>query len=120
MDAFHTNVSIFIQTESRAIVSPLSTNFAKNIKFQDTKRKRQKKIEGIPTLSGSVVSTNITFYTSLIPHISNMPSSSTRTTKDLKMPTTKDGSKDKRYATAQFVKKDGTRDMRTTLTAARK
>ncbi len=49
-----------------------------------------------------------------------MPASSTRKTTDLKMPTKSDGSKDKRYAVAQFVKADGTRDMRTTLTGKRK
>ena len=49
-----------------------------------------------------------------------MPGTSTRKTSDLKMPTKTDGSKDKRYAAAQFVKADGTRDMRTTLTGKRK
>lgn len=49
-----------------------------------------------------------------------MPATSTRKTSDLKVPVKADGSKDKRYATAQFVKADGTRDMRTTLTGKRK
>ncbi len=54
--------------------------------------------------------------------IPNMPSaaSSTRKTTDLKMPTKSDGTKDKRYTAPQFVKKDGTRDMRTTRTGERK
>ncbi len=47
-------------------------------------------------------------------------SSSTRKTTDLKMPTKSDGTKDKRYTAPQFVKKDGTRDMRTTRTSERK
>jgi hypothetical protein len=47
-----------------------------------------------------------------------MPSTKTtmRRTTDLKMPTKNDGSVDKRYATVQFVNKDGKRDLRTTLT----
>ncbi len=49
-----------------------------------------------------------------------MPSASTRKTSDLKMPTKSDGTKDKRFGSAQFVKADGTRDMRTTLTGKRK
>ena len=46
-----------------------------------------------------------------------MPS---RVTSDLRMPTKSDGTKDKRYAVPQFVKKDGTRDMRTVRTGERK
>ncbi len=47
-------------------------------------------------------------------------SSSVRKTTDLHMPTKSDGTKDKRYAAPQFVKKDGTRDMRTLRTTERK
>lgn len=43
-----------------------------------------------------------------------------RGTTDLKMPTKADGTKDKRYNMPQFVNKDGSRDMRTTLTNNRK
>ena len=46
--------------------------------------------------------------------------SSTRRTVDLKFPIKSDGSKDLRYTAPQFVKKDGTRDMRTTPTNQRK
>jgi len=46
--------------------------------------------------------------------------SSTRRTTDLKIPTKNDGTKDKRFKTAQFVKADGTRDMRTKLTSERR
>ena len=45
--------------------------------------------------------------------------SSTKRTTDMKIPVKSDGTKDKRYVTAQFVKSDGTRDMRTTLTGQR-
>lgn len=45
--------------------------------------------------------------------------SSTRRTTDVKMPVKTDGSKDNRYSTPQFTKKDGSRDMRTTLTSNR-
>ena len=45
---------------------------------------------------------------------------STRRTNDMKFPIKMDGTKDKRYNTPQFVKKDGTRDMRTTSTKNRK
>ena len=48
-----------------------------------------------------------------------MPSTARKTT-DVKMPTKTDGTADKRYTTAQFVNKDGSRDMRTTLTGKRK
>lgn len=44
---------------------------------------------------------------------------STKRTTDLKTPTKSDGTKDQRYSSVQFVKKDGTRDMRTTLTGNR-
>ncbi len=44
----------------------------------------------------------------------------TRRTNDLKMPVKADGTKDKRYSAPQFVKKDGSRDMRTTATNKRK
>lgn len=57
------------------------------------------------------------------PPPSEMPSavpSTKRSTCDLKMPTKKDGSIDMRYAMPQFVKSDGTRDMRTVRTTARK
>jgi len=47
-------------------------------------------------------------------------SSSTRRTTDLKIPVKLDGTKDKRYSNPQFVKKDGSRDMRTKLTNKRK
>jgi hypothetical protein len=45
---------------------------------------------------------------------------STRRTVDMKMPVKSDGTKDKRYTTPQFVKNDGSRDMRTTKTMERK
>jgi len=45
--------------------------------------------------------------------------SSTKRTTDLKTPTKSDGTKDQRYSAPQFVKKDGTRDMRTALTSKR-
>jgi len=47
-------------------------------------------------------------------------SSSTRRTTDLKMPTKKDGSIDKRYSNPQFCKSNGTRDLRTKTTSKRK
>jgi hypothetical protein len=50
---------------------------------------------------------------------STKTSSSVRRTTDLKVPVKSDGTKDRRFSTAQFVKKDGTRDMRTTLTGNR-
>ena len=46
--------------------------------------------------------------------------SSVRRTTDLKFPVKSDGTKDNRYKDPQFVKKDGTRDMRTTATGKRK
>jgi hypothetical protein len=46
--------------------------------------------------------------------------SSVKRTTDMKIPVKTDGTKDKRYAAAQFVKSDGTRDMRTTLTSQRR
>jgi hypothetical protein len=53
--------------------------------------------------------------------IYNMPNKTTeRHTTDLKMPCKKDGTKDNRYTMAQFVNKDGSKDMRTTPTSARK
>jgi hypothetical protein len=45
---------------------------------------------------------------------------SSRDIKDFKIPKTKSGKPDKRYKTAQFVKTDGTRDMRTIPTRKRK
>ena len=45
--------------------------------------------------------------------------SSTKRTTDLAYPTKADGTKDERYTAPQFVKKDGTRDMRTTPTGKR-
>ena len=45
---------------------------------------------------------------------------STKRTTDVKFPVKSDGSKDNRYSIPQFTKKDGTRDMRTTLTGDRK
>lgn len=45
---------------------------------------------------------------------------STKRTTDMKLPVKTDGTKDNRYSTPQFTKKDGTRDMRTTLTGDRK
>jgi hypothetical protein len=45
---------------------------------------------------------------------------STKRTTDMKLPVKTDGTKDNRYSTPQFTKKDGTRDMRTTLTCDRK
>lgn len=47
-------------------------------------------------------------------------STTQRKTTDLKMPIKSNGSVDQRYSTAQFVKADGTRDQRTTLTGDRK
>lgn len=44
----------------------------------------------------------------------------TKKTTDLKMPKKSDGTTDKRYTSAQFVKKDGTRDQRTTATRNKK
>ena len=44
---------------------------------------------------------------------------STKRTGQLVRPTKQDGSIDCRYKTAQFVKSDGSRDMRTTLTSNR-
>ncbi len=46
-------------------------------------------------------------------------STKSRTISDFKMPIKKDGSLDERYTTPQFVKKDGTRDMRTLNTNKR-
>ncbi len=46
-------------------------------------------------------------------------STSTKRTTDLKYPVKSDGTKDQRYAAPQFTKTDGTRDMRTKLTAKR-
>lgn len=46
-------------------------------------------------------------------------STKSRTISDFKMPIKKDGSPDERYTTPQFVKKDGTRDMRTLNTNKR-
>ena len=46
--------------------------------------------------------------------------SSTRRTTDMKIPIKSDGTKDKRYVAPQFVKADGTRDMRTSLTGAQR
>jgi len=49
-----------------------------------------------------------------------MPQKTTmRRTTDLKKPLKSDGTEDKRYTTAQFVNKDGSRDMRTKLTSER-
>jgi hypothetical protein len=52
------------------------------------------------------------------------PKSSTgapvRRTADLQMPTKSDGTKDQRYNYPQFTNKDGTRDMRTTASSAKK
>lgn len=48
-----------------------------------------------------------------------MPSSIKKST-DLKIPIKKDGTKDKRYKTAQFCKNDGTKDKRTKNTNLRK
>lgn len=45
---------------------------------------------------------------------------STRRTTDMKFPVKANGTKDDRYSTPQFTKKDGTRDMRTTLTGNRR
>ena len=44
---------------------------------------------------------------------------STKRTTDMKFPVKADGSKDNRYSMPQFTKKDGSRDMRTTLTCNR-
>lgn len=44
---------------------------------------------------------------------------STKRTTDMKFPVKSDGTKDNRYSNPQFTKKDGTRDMRTTLTSKR-
>ena len=63
-----------------------------------------------------------TFLSSLPkPFLSKMPvaASNTRKTTDLKSPVKNDGTKDMRYASKQFCNKDGKRDMRTKLTAAR-
>ena len=40
---------------------------------------------------------------------------STRRTNDVKIPTTKSGTSDKRYNTPQFCKNDGSRDHRTNV-----
>jgi hypothetical protein len=49
-----------------------------------------------------------------------MPQKTTmRRTTDLKKPVKNDGTLDRRYTTAQFVNKDGSRDMRTKLTENR-
>jgi hypothetical protein len=49
-----------------------------------------------------------------------MPQKTTmRRTTDLKKPLKNDGTVDNRYKTAQFVNKDGSRDMRTKLTCER-
>ena len=45
---------------------------------------------------------------------------STKRTTDLKMPVKSDGTVDNRFKIPQFVKTDGTRDKRTTLTSSRK
>jgi hypothetical protein len=45
--------------------------------------------------------------------------STARHTTDLKFPAKADGSRDKRYTAPQFVKADGTRDMRTKPTSKR-
>ena len=50
----------------------------------------------------------------------NTVGASTRRTVDMKKPVKTDGTKDNRYTTPQFVKKDGSRDMRTTKTMERK
>lgn len=44
----------------------------------------------------------------------------TRRITDLKFPVKNDGTRDNRYSMPQFTKKDGTKDMRTTLTNNRK
>ena len=49
----------------------------------------------------------------------NSSNNSTRRTTDLQYPVTKSGEVDKRYSNPQFVKQDGTRDMRTTPTRKR-
>ena len=49
-----------------------------------------------------------------------IPGSSTRKTTDMKIPTKKDGTVDKRYNDPQYCKNDGTKDKRTTNTADRK
>jgi hypothetical protein len=51
---------------------------------------------------------------------SNTTSSNTKRTTNLKIPLKLDGSIDNRYSIPQFTKKDGSRDMRTTLTGLRK
>lgn len=48
-----------------------------------------------------------------------MPGANPKSTSDLKYPVKSNGTKDLRYAVPQFVKSDGTRDMRTKLTAKR-
>jgi hypothetical protein len=45
---------------------------------------------------------------------------STNRTTDLKVPKKSDGTKDKRYSMPQFVKSDGSRDMRTTPTSKKR
>jgi hypothetical protein len=45
--------------------------------------------------------------------------SSTKRTTDMNYPVKKDGTKDNRFTTPQFTTKDGSRDMRTTLTSKR-
>jgi hypothetical protein len=45
---------------------------------------------------------------------------SAKKTADLKVPIKNDGTKDKRYTMPQFIKKDGSRDMRTALTSERR
>ena len=47
-------------------------------------------------------------------------SSTLRRTTDLRYPTKLDGTRDNRYSMPQFVNKDGSRDMRTTITNQKK
>jgi hypothetical protein len=67
----------------------------------------------MPTKTNSTGSTNSTN------SINSTNSTKSRTISDFKMPIKKDGSPDERYTTPQFVKKDGTRDMRTLNTNKR-
>jgi hypothetical protein len=56
---------------------------------------------------------------SVMPGKTYATGASTKRTTDLKIPVKADGTKDKRYTAPQFVKSDGSRDMRTKNTSQR-
>jgi hypothetical protein len=78
------------------------------------------KIDAAIAFYNTFTVSHINYITIIMPGKTTTVSSSTKRTTDLKIPVKMDGTKDKRYAAAQFVKSDGTRDMRTTLTGARR